>query len=200
MPKVSAEHLAARRFGILKAALKCFSRNGLHATSMKDICRAANLSPGAVYRYFDSKESLVEALAEDASGRIEEFIALSPTEEIHRDSLFERLEGLCDALERPENLETMRLDVLLWAESLRLPGVNRLHQEGRTSLHRSIAQLVLAAQAEGKLDASQDPMSVARCFLALFEGLAVQKVTEPELDLDPALAAARSLLGGLHPR
>ena len=62
MPKVSAAHLEARRRGILKAAFRCFVRNGLHTTTVRDICRAANLSPGAVYRYFPSKQAIIEAL------------------------------------------------------------------------------------------------------------------------------------------
>ncbi len=197
MPKVSAEHLAARRFGILKAALRCFSRNGLHATSMKDICRAANLSPGAVYRYFEGKEKIVEELAGMAGERIHAFFAATAGDEITPDTLAEKLAALCRALDRPENLETMRLDVLLWGEALRLPGVRRIYLREAARLRRSTAELVLAAQAQGDLDRGLEPKAVARAFLALFEGLARQKVSEPELDLEPALRAARAMLGGL---
>lgn len=199
MPKVSAEHLAARRFGILRAALRCFSRNGLHATSMKDICRAANLSPGAVYRYFESKDKIVETLAEMASDRIEAFLALTTDEEVTRDSLYERLRALCDALDRLENLETMRLDIVLWGEALRLDSVRRIYLRGAARLRQSIAELVVVAQAQGDLDRGLDPRAVSRAFMALFEGLALQKVSEPEIDLQPSLEVARALFAGLHP-
>ncbi len=198
MPKVSADHLAARRFGILKAALRCFSRNGLHATSMKDICRAANLSPGAVYRYFESKDRIVEALAELAVDRIHDFVEASTDDEITETTLAERLSELCKALDRPENLETMRLDIVLWGEALRQPRVLRIYARGAARLRKSIAELVLAAQAQGDLDPALDPRAVARCFVALFEGLALQKVSDPELDLEPALAVARRLFTGLN--
>lgn len=198
MPKVSAEHLAARRSGILKAALRCFSRNGLHATSMKDICRAANLSPGAVYRYFDSKERIVEALAEMAAERIHNFVAMTTDEEITHESLFERLRGLCDALERAENLETMRLNIVLWGEALRLPTVRRIYLRGAVRLRHSIAELVVVAQAQGDLDRGLDPKAISRAFMALFEGLALQKVCEPECDLEPSLRVARALFAGLQ--
>lgn len=197
MPKVSAEHLAARRNGILKAALRCFSRNGLHATSMKDICRAANLSPGAVYRYFAGKEKIIEALAEMVGERIHTFLQATASEDIGVDTLSEKLEVLCKALDRPENLEAMRLDVVLWGEALRLPGVRRIYLQGAARLRRSIAELVLAAQAQGDLDPTLDPRAVSRTFLALFEGLALQKVSEPDLDLEPSLAAARFMFAGL---
>ena len=198
MPKVSAEHLAARRSGILKAALRCFSRNGVHATSMKDICRAANLSPGAVYRYFDGKERIVETLAEMAIERIQAFVEASTDEEITPETLARRLEELLEALERPENLETMRLDVVIWGEALRQPRVRRIYARGAARLRRSIAELALAAQAQGDLDRELDPRAVARVFMALFEGLALQKVSDPEADLRPALRVARRLLVGLQ--
>ncbi len=198
MPKVSAEHLAARRFGILKAALRCFSRNGLHATSMKDICRAANLSPGAVYRYFDSKDQIVEALAEMAVERIHTFLEASADQEITENTLADRLTRLCQALDRPENLETMRLDIVLWGEALRQPAVREIYVRGAARLRRSIAELAAAAQAQGDLDRGLNPRAVARIFMALFEGLALQKATQPELDLSPALGAAGDLLRGLR--
>jgi AcrR family transcriptional regulator len=55
MPKVTEAHLEARRQQILDAALACFSRRGFHQSTMQDICQEAELSPGAVYRYFRSK-------------------------------------------------------------------------------------------------------------------------------------------------
>ncbi len=66
MPKVSSEHLDARRAQIVDAAVTCFARDGFHRTTMHDICREAALSPGAVYRYFASKEELLEALEQAA--------------------------------------------------------------------------------------------------------------------------------------
>lgn len=197
MPRVSEEHLAARRSGILRAALRCFSRNGLHATSMKDICRAANLSPGAVYRYFESKEKIVEALADMAGERIYAFLESAADEELTPDTLGELLADLCRTLERPENVETMRLDVVLWGEALRLPEVRRLHVRAAARLRRSIAELAAAAQAQGDLAPELDPRAVARTFVALFEGLALQKMLEPDLDLTPSLEVARSLFRSL---
>jgi AcrR family transcriptional regulator len=60
-PKVTEAHVEARREQILEAAAACFSRKGFHQTTMQDICEAAQLSPGAVYTYFPSKESIITA-------------------------------------------------------------------------------------------------------------------------------------------
>src|SRR5687768_8974370 len=62
MPKVTEEHVGARRRQILAAALRCFARHGFHRTTMQDIFREADLSPGAVYSYFKGKDDLIVAI------------------------------------------------------------------------------------------------------------------------------------------
>src|SRR5262245_30602356 len=62
MPKVTEEHVEARRRQILTAALRCFAREGFHRTTMQDIFREADLSPGAVYTYFKGKDELIRGI------------------------------------------------------------------------------------------------------------------------------------------
>lgn len=59
-----AEKREAQVGRILEAARKCFVQSGFRGASMHDICREAEMSPGALYRYFPSKEALIEAIAE----------------------------------------------------------------------------------------------------------------------------------------
>ena len=61
MPKVTEAHSAARRQQIIDAAYRCFARKGFHQSTMRDIYAEANLSPGAVYHYFDSKDAIIQA-------------------------------------------------------------------------------------------------------------------------------------------
>jgi AcrR family transcriptional regulator len=68
-PKVPKAYLDARRAEILEAAAKCFMEKGFHNTTMQDIYRATNLSPGAVYNYFGSKEDIVFAAIEMSQER-----------------------------------------------------------------------------------------------------------------------------------
>jgi TetR/AcrR family transcriptional regulator, transcriptional repressor of aconitase len=69
VPKVSEEHLDARRRQIVDAAIVCFARDGFHRATMQDICREARLSPGAIYRYFSGKDEIVEAIADERHAR-----------------------------------------------------------------------------------------------------------------------------------
>ena|ERR1700731_1393182 len=49
---------------ILDAALACFSEKGFAATRMEDIARRAGISKGTIYLYFESKEAVFKALAQ----------------------------------------------------------------------------------------------------------------------------------------
>jgi AcrR family transcriptional regulator len=51
---------------ILAAARKAFDRHGLEGLSLRDIAASVGITPMAIYRHFDSKEALVDALVLDA--------------------------------------------------------------------------------------------------------------------------------------
>ncbi len=190
MPKVSPEHLAARRRGILKAAFRCFSRQGLHATTMRDICRAANLSPGAIYGYFAGKQAIVEELARDSRERIAAFLDAVPAAADPYATIGRKLDALLAALETAEAADRIRLDVALWAEALRNPVVQGLFGEAADGIVAS-----LAGELEGGAR-SKEAEALGRVVLALFDGLALQKAVDPEVDLDAAAAVARKIF---HP-
>src|ERR1700761_3773785 len=63
MPKVTAQYREQRRAHIMAAARQCFVRDGFHAASMQDLVRVSGMSSGAMYRYFASKDAVIEAIA-----------------------------------------------------------------------------------------------------------------------------------------
>src|ERR1700710_2921082 len=68
MPKVSQDHLDARRRQIVEAARVRFAEHGFAGTSMNDIIEESRLSNGAIYRYFSGKDEIIVAVCEQASG------------------------------------------------------------------------------------------------------------------------------------
>lgn len=54
---------------ILDAARLCFCRHGFHGASMARIAAEAQISVGHIYRYFESKEAVVAAIAEEDLAR-----------------------------------------------------------------------------------------------------------------------------------
>jgi AcrR family transcriptional regulator len=53
---------SGKREAILDAALGLFAERGFHGTSVPEVARAAGVATGTIYRYFDSKEALVNVL------------------------------------------------------------------------------------------------------------------------------------------
>lgn len=51
-----------KREAILDAALDLFAERGFHGTAVPLVAKRANVGAGTVYRYFESKEALVNAL------------------------------------------------------------------------------------------------------------------------------------------
>jgi TetR/AcrR family transcriptional regulator, transcriptional repressor of aconitase len=63
MPKVTQEHLDARRAEILEGARRAFSRYGYEGATVARLEEETGLSRGAIFHYFDSKLDLFVELA-----------------------------------------------------------------------------------------------------------------------------------------
>src|SRR5277367_2118240 len=101
MPKITETKREERRQQILDAALRCFSRDGFHATTTADIVRESGLSQGALYLYFATKDDIVVALADDRHQGEAFLNALAESEPDPLEGLFLLVElygrGLTDA-------------------------------------------------------------------------------------------------------
>ena len=53
---------ADRRSRILAAALRCFAKRGVAATTVEDVLRASHSSVGSFYHFFESKQALAGAV------------------------------------------------------------------------------------------------------------------------------------------
>jgi AcrR family transcriptional regulator len=184
MPRVSPEHLRARKRGIVLAAARCLQRNGLQETGMRDLFRAANLSPGAVYRYFASKEELVAAVAARTPTLIEAALAATERESDPGDRLRPLLEAVA------MGLPPARLQLELEAAALRSPIVAAALAE-----RRKVARQALAERwgAPGNAIAPE----LVEITLALCDGLARSRLLDPEADLTAQVEAATRWLATL---
>jgi len=78
---------------LVDAALSLFSQKWYNTVSVAEICRAAGLSNGIFYKYFDGKEELFKSLLETVIDRIRGALAA-----VEGDSPRARLRGFCRAL------------------------------------------------------------------------------------------------------
>lgn len=66
-----APHRDARRREITLAAVKMFAENGYRSTTVEQVMRPFDSTGAAFYYYFDSKETLLQSIFEEAMSRAE---------------------------------------------------------------------------------------------------------------------------------
>lgn len=69
-----------RRNQLIDVALELFGKNGIEATRVSDIARAAGVAQGLLYHYFPSKDALLTAIVEREGplGMLHELLATPP--------------------------------------------------------------------------------------------------------------------------
>ena len=184
MPKVSQAYRNRRREQILHAALKCVATKGFHQTSMREICREAGLSFGAVYNYFRSKEEILAALTE--MGREGKGAQIQKLEDCAtaREALA-RLFELVFAANGDGALQVYgRVDVECYSEALRNPQVFEIMRQELVSLHQSLTALIAGWKDANALSPEIDTGDLAHYLIALSIGIKIQLLMVPELDAE----------------
>lgn len=74
MTTAPVKQIADKRQSILDAALKVFAAQGVHGTSVPPIAQEAGVSVGSLYRYFDSKEALVNAVFQATKDELSQYL------------------------------------------------------------------------------------------------------------------------------
>ncbi|MET0419467.1 MAG: TetR/AcrR family transcriptional regulator [Actinoplanes sp.] len=174
MPRVSEEHLTARREQILTAARACFLRKGLHNTSMQDLIQEAGLSVGAVYRYFKSKNEIISAIASAVAGGIQQHIDAVADRRL---PLADSLDAVLDGIEvqlGPDGVLPIALQV--WSEATLDPAIAEIVRERYSGLRRSVRRLVQQAVESGELPAETDVDAVAPVVFSMVPGYALQRL------------------------
>jgi AcrR family transcriptional regulator len=194
MPRVSEAHLAARRQQILDAARICFLRNGFHTTSMQDVIAEAGLSVGAVYRYFKSKNDIVEAIAEQYASQVSDLLAtLVADPDRSLADVMQGAVGVIDANIGPDG--PMRLAVQVWAEALRDDRVGQIAEHVYSRLRSNFVTVARRAVETGQLSADTDPEATGAALFSLVIGYGLQKMLTGRPDRDTYTKGLRTLLG-----
>ena len=198
MPKVSAAHIEARHQQILEAARACFARQGFHQTSIQDICREAALSPGAVYKYFPSKEHIIAASCLDCQQAGMEMIESARSE---GGTALQALDLIVEhgfgMLNQEESREFMMMSVQLWSEALRSSEVKDALLNGSYGAWmQGLTELIEQAQKEGEVDPGLDATALARSMFGLWHGLLLHKSLDPDIDVKACAKSFQALYHG----
>lgn len=195
---MTREYLVAdeRKARIRDAAAELFASRGFHATSVEDICRAAGLSPGGLYRHYASKRHIVVAIVEDhsaaAAARVETAVATAGSD---RAALAGALDALLDLLDDPP---AAALQAEIVAESARSPQVASAATAYDERV-RDIIRRVLTSAAAADSPAARDAAGAAELVQVVLDGIATRCAAHGSLDPGWRVLAhevARTLIGG----
>ena len=193
MPKLKPATQAARREHILDAAELCFANSGFHRTTMQDICREAGISPGALYVYFSSKEDLIAGLVErDRAEFAQRFASVADA-----DDFLTSLSDLGRHYLSEEPIHRRKLCLEMALESTRNERVGEIYRSVDREVSQSFEALFAKLAAQGRIAPDLDIPTVAKIFSLIGDGLFTRRVVEPDLDMEPLLTGALTLVGKL---
>ncbi|MCF4099531.1 TetR/AcrR family transcriptional regulator [Maritalea mediterranea] len=174
-----------RKAEILQGARACFIDKGIHQTSMQDICQRSQISPGALYRYFPSKQSIIEAIA---AGEQQSNAELIDHLRAARDPVAALSDALPDLLDHILDHDFARLMVEISSEASRNPAVYKpfaaIDQQFRTDLTNIFA----ARHKFGPFGSADQTAQQVFVLLSLIDGLVARAANNdlpPRKQLDP---------------
>lgn len=200
MPRISDERREERRRAILDATVQCLTAHGYLGTSMRTIAEAAGLTKGGLYAYFENKEAIVLAVADEQMRH-----QLAGLEPVPGRSAREQLLALFDEYDRANAdrriVATQRAVLDLWHYAGDLPAARKALRARYAHYVATIADVVRRAQADGTVPAGAAPEQVAALILAARDGMVYHAVKlrlpVPLRDLTVLL---RTLVAGAAPR
>jgi AcrR family transcriptional regulator len=177
VPRVTAAHEQEVRHRIVAAASRVFAQKGYQGSTIADVCHESGLSVGAIYTYFPSKDDLFRHSCDHIAAR-------------GVDELGERLNGITTTLDRLRVAVRLYIETIdqyeggpgqvsliqAWAEADREPGVREMLAARRERLVGAGQLLLRQGMAGGELPGWLDVDGVTRGFLALLDGLLLQRV------------------------
>ena len=186
MARTTADR-GTNRAKLIAAAYQVLMEQGYEAASIKEIAKAASVAPGLVHYYFASKDELLLAVLEEAAAdyatEMRQLSADQPPERIFPAALAARQQRV---LRQPDR-ERLRYEIFalgLTNPTLR-PSVARLLATGRDG----ISNIIRA----GAGDDMAEVAATAAVFLAALDGLALQKLLDPDFDLARAYGVLERL-------
>jgi AcrR family transcriptional regulator len=174
---------------ILEAAREVLLERGAADLSLREIARRADFSPGALYKYFDSKDDVIKALADKAMGALLVAFGAAPSDLPPDERALEMgMAYLEFARRNPEDVAVIALHE------------STLHALPLTDEHRALEQAVLGvfkdgvAQGAFTLSGDEDPDYMAYGAWALVQGLAAFEQQQRPVVADRVRQKQRQLL------
>ena len=198
------EKQAERRNEILAAALQAFSEKGYDKTSIDDVVRATGLSKGTIYWYFKNKQTLFAALMAFVVDQLfADFRTILSTSQPMppRAAVTAILDGINAVLEMNPKAASLTADFML--QGLHYPEMQQKYAAFYAEFIDGLGAIIQRGIDAGEFRAV-DPHAAAAAFIGLGDGIMLQALIAPQLELDwvwevkkVLLTAEKLLLQGL---
>ncbi len=178
----SDSKLENRREQILDAATDCFREYGFHGTSISNISKAANMSVGHIYHYFENKEAIIAAIVDRNLER-----ELGVAADLSKaDKPLEAMLALIErALEEHLNPKCSALQLEVMAEATRNDKVAEMLLESTDKARKGFSFAIRETMRKNNIQKSDKEIENIIEFLgAIFNGLTLQGVRNPHIDRD----------------
>ena len=178
MPKITSQYEQAQQKRIIDGAAQVFARRGYSATSMDQICQALQLSKGALYIYFKSKEELFVAVLRSIYER--RFTVLSTAYQsddplrVKFEKILDRLGTLVDH----EDYVFIRLWLEGFLESEAMPALEAIKTDSHQQFYELIYSLLLEGQSSGEINPNVHLASVTSALMAVTDGLMLHSLVQ----------------------
>jgi TetR/AcrR family transcriptional regulator, transcriptional repressor of aconitase len=198
MPKISEEKRQARRDQILAASWRCFSRKGIHSTSMEDIVREASLSFGAVYLYYTSKDELILAAFTSALQEMRALLAPIFVADVpYSPPVFVReVAKIISTHASRDGLNFGVAFLMGWSEAQSNPKLKEIIVSGQLAYREAVTVVVRKWQKRGDLPAKGRPEDISKVLLSFFLGFIVQSAMLGAIDSGTAVKGYEGMFMG----
>jgi len=167
---------------ILTAAQACFVERGFHAASMATIASTAGMSPGLIYRYFESKNAIILAIiGQQLTVARQRIRQLQSSENLSR-RIFDYLDE-----KEPDDEKSMSIALYLEisAQATRDPQIAEALHRYDVTVCSELGDWLRRSREEGGHGLPDDDVPErALMLLCLIEGLKLRALREPELNRD----------------
>ena len=184
---------ANTRERLLGAARRVFARSGFHGASVEEVASEAGFSTGALYSNFTGKEDLFLALMEREINEHAREIAQAVSE---RESMAERATGGARQwmimIEREP--EVLLLFMEFWAYGVRDADVRPKVAARFAQVRELLTKLIVDGMREFDLELDIPAEQLAVAIDALADGIARQKLADPDAVPDELMGRVLSLL------
>lgn len=180
MPRKTKEEAEKTRSRILSNALTLFVKKGYENTTFIDIAEKLNMTKGAVYWHFKSKNELLGALLEEALNRFsrtlsERMEGREPTFVAVTDMLVEMAERIVAEKKRREFFMLMQVG-LKWTKADLAELAKKLIAQRIGGPYEAVAESVREDIAAGRIQSGVEADEVASSVMAVWDGIIRRKI------------------------